>query len=188
MHIFSIENACDEMGFCYGEVFKWHRDVVQLQTRDPSEKLAVSFAVAKSANLSIYESKLEKAIERNAMIPEHMATAGELHMTRKQVNVEIGRLFLLNNAINLETNMLDVPEYFWEDDRFEPEYNQSMKYLDVYNRISIIDKRLAVLKDLHSILMDAAHNVHASELEWIIIILIIVEILIEVFRSWRESE
>jgi uncharacterized Rmd1/YagE family protein len=109
-------------------------------------------------------------------------------MTRKQVNVEIGRLFLLNNAINLETNMLDVPEYFWEDDRFEPEYNQSMKYLDVYNRISIIDKRLAVLKDLHSILMDAAHNVHASELEWIIIILIIVEILIEVFRSWRESE
>ncbi|KAL7493034.1 hypothetical protein ACHAWT_002344 [Skeletonema menzelii] len=183
----SIDNANDEMGFCYGEAFKWHRDVVQLQTRDASEKLAVSFAVAKSANLSIYEAKLEKAIERNSHIPEHMASAGELHMTRKQVNVEIGRLFLLNNAINLETNLLDVPEDFWEDDRFEPEYKQSMKYLDCDNRIAIIDKRLAVLKDLHSILMDAAHNVHASVLEWIIIILIVVEILIEVFRAWREE-
>eukprot|EP00985_Skeletonema_marinoi_P005698 scaffold2476_cov99-Skeletonema_marinoi.AAC.3 len=183
----SIDNANDEMGFCYGDVFKWHRDVVQLQTRDASEKLAVSFAVAKSANLSIYEAKLEKAIERNSHIPEHMASAGELHMTRKQVNVEIGRLFLLNNAINLETNLLDVPEDFWEDDRFEPEYKQSMKYLDVDNRIAIIDKRLAVLKDLHSILMDAANNVHASVLEWIIIILIVVEILIEVFRAYRDE-
>ena len=63
-----------------------------------------------------------------------------------------------------------------------------MKYLDVYNRIAIIDKRLAVLKDLHSILMDAAHNVHASVLEWIIIILIVVEIVIEVFRAWREMD
>ncbi len=184
----SIENACDEMGFCYGDTFRWHRDVVQLQTRDASEKLAVSFAVAKSSTLAIYESKLESAIDRNHQIPEQMAIHGELHMTRKQVNVEIGRLFLLNNAINLETNMLDVPEEFWEDDRFEPEYSQSMKYLDVYNRIAIVDKRLAVLKDLHSILMDAAHNVHASHLEWIIIILIVVEILIEVFRAWREMD
>jgi uncharacterized Rmd1/YagE family protein len=33
-----------------------------------------------------------------------------LHLNRKQINVEIGRLYLLNNAINLETNMLDTPE------------------------------------------------------------------------------
>ena len=43
----SIESACDEMGFQYGDEFKWHRDVVQLKTRDAGEKLAVSFAVAK---------------------------------------------------------------------------------------------------------------------------------------------
>jgi uncharacterized Rmd1/YagE family protein len=33
----SIESACDEMGFCYGDSFRWHRDVVQLQTRDAGE-------------------------------------------------------------------------------------------------------------------------------------------------------
>lgn len=37
----SIESACDEMGFCYGEDFKWHRDVVQLQTRDAGEHLVL---------------------------------------------------------------------------------------------------------------------------------------------------
>lgn len=106
----SIEEACDEMGFCYSEKFSWHRDVVQLHTRDAGEKMAVSFAFAKSANLSIYEWRLAQAIQRNAHIPEDLAEHGVLHLNRKQINVEIGRLYLLNNAINLETNMLDTPE------------------------------------------------------------------------------
>jgi uncharacterized Rmd1/YagE family protein len=106
----SIEEACDEMGFCYSEKFSWHRDVVQLHTRDAGEKMAVSFAFAKSANLSIYEWRLEQAIQRNAHIPEDLAEHGELHLNRREINVEIGRLYLLNNAINLETNMLDTPE------------------------------------------------------------------------------
>ena len=80
----------------------------------PGEKLAVSFAVAKSANLSIYEWRLEQAVQRNSHIPEELAKSGELHLSRKEINVEIGRLYLLNNAINLETTMLDTPEEFWE--------------------------------------------------------------------------
>lgn len=62
-----------------------------------------------------------------------------------------------------------------------------MKYLDVIARINLLNKRLEVLKGLNSILMDAAHNRHASVLEWIIIVLIIAEIAIESFRAWRET-
>jgi len=180
----SIESACDEMGFCYSEKFSWHRDVVQLHTRDAGEKMAVSFAFAKSANLSIYEWRLEQAIVRNAHIPEDLAEHGELHLNRREINVEIGRLYLLNNAINLETNMLDTPEEFWDDDRFQPEYDKSTKYLDVDARINLLNRRLEVLKDLNGILMDAAHNQHASSLEWIVIALIVAEVAVEVYRGW----
>ena len=75
-----------------------------------------------------------------------------------------------------------------EDDRFQPEYERSIKYLDVDARINILNKKLEVLKTLNQILMDAAHNQHASVLEWIIIVLICAEIFIEVFRAWREME
>ncbi|KAL7528618.1 hypothetical protein ACHAXR_002538, partial [Thalassiosira sp. AJA248-18] len=137
----SIQSACDELGFCYGEVFKWHRDVVELQTRDAGEKLACSYAIAKSSNLSIYEWRMEQAIQRNAHIPEDLAKHGQLHLNRREINVEIGRLYLLNNAINLETNMLDTPEEFWEDDRFHTEYDKSIKYLDVEKRINLLNSR-----------------------------------------------
>ena len=82
--------------------------------------------------------------------------------------------------------MLDTPEEFWEDDRFHTEYDKSVNYLDVDARINLLNRRLEVLKDLNSILMDAAHNHHATILEWIIIILIIAEVAIESFRAWRE--
>jgi uncharacterized Rmd1/YagE family protein len=60
-----------------------------------------------------------------------------------------------------------------EDDRFQPEYDKSIKYLDVLARINLLNRRLEVLKDLNAILMDAAQNNHAATLEWIVIMLII---------------
>ena len=38
-NIEGIDSARDEMAFCYGDKFKWHRDVVQLQTRDAGETM-----------------------------------------------------------------------------------------------------------------------------------------------------
>jgi len=96
-----IESAYDEMGFCYGDSFRWHRDVVTLKTRDAGEKLAVSFAVGKSANLSIYEWRMEQAIERNAHIPEDLAKHGQLHLNRREINVEVGRLVSVAVAVEL---------------------------------------------------------------------------------------
>ena len=106
----SIEAAHNEMGFCYGETFRWRRDVVQLRTRDAGEKMAVSFAFAKSTNLSAYEWRMEQAVRWNAHIPEALVEHGKLHLKRREIDGEIGRLYLLNNAINLTTNMLDTPE------------------------------------------------------------------------------
>ena len=76
---------------------------------------------------------------------------------------------------------------FTEDDRFEPEYEKTLKYFNVASRISILNKRLDVMENLNQILMDSAHNVHASVLEWIIIVLIAAEVLIEMFSAWRET-
>ena len=76
--------------------------------------------------------------------------------------------------------------FYIEDDRFQTEYDKSIKYLDVDARIDLLNRRLEVLKDLNNILMDAAHNQHSTALEWIIILLIVAEIAIEGFRGWRE--
>lgn len=54
-------------------------------------------------------------------------------------------------------------------------------------RINLLNRRLEVLKDLNSILMDAVHKQHSSMLEWIVIVLIVVFLAIEMFRGMIES-
>jgi uncharacterized Rmd1/YagE family protein len=110
----AMENACDEMGFIYGDSHKIFRDVIQLSTRDSAEKLAVSFAFAKSALLSIFEWRLEKTIERNSHIPEELAKTGHINLSRAEISKEIGRIYLVKHGIHLDNSLLDTPEEFWE--------------------------------------------------------------------------
>ena len=184
----AIESANDEIAFVYGEKFQMKRDVVQLQTTEYGEKLAVSFALAKSANLSIFEWRLDQVIERNSHIPEELAKYGRIHMSRKEISMEIGRIFLVKSGINLENNMLDTPEEFWEDDKFHNEYKKAMEYFDINSRLDLVNTRLAVLHDMNQILIEATQSHHASMLEWTVIILIVFEILVEIYRTYRDYQ
>lgn len=51
--------------------------------------------------------------------------------------------------MNLNSDMLDEPDFFWEDDEYEPLYKKMMKYLDVDNRVHILNTRLDILRELY---------------------------------------
>jgi uncharacterized Rmd1/YagE family protein len=105
-----IESALDEMAFAFGENFSLKRDVATLTTREWGEKLAVSFALAKSSLLSVYEERVQRAIERNSHIPEEMAKNGRIRMSRQEISKEVGRMFLVKHGINLDQSLIDTPE------------------------------------------------------------------------------
>jgi len=178
----AAENAGDEIAFVYGEKssFKW--DVVELSSRESGEKLAISFALAKSSLLSIYEWRLQRTIERNSHIPEELAKNGSIHMTREEISKEIGRIFLVKHGINLDNSLSDTPEEFWEDDRFEGVYGEAIRYFQINRRLELVNNRLTMIQDLHVVLIEAVENHHAVYLEWIIIILIVVEVALDLFH------
>ena len=51
--------------------------------------------------------------------------------------------------VNLNSDMLDEPDFFWEDDEYEPLYKKVMKYLSVDNRVQILNTRLDILRELY---------------------------------------
>lgn len=53
-------------------------------------------------------------------------------------------------------------------------------YLEMDSRITVLNKRLDMLKELLDMLQHQIHNAHATKLEWIVIWLIIIEVAIEV--------
>ena len=66
-------------------------DVITLPSRcEVKERLAVSFAVAQSTILSIFEARVENKIEEYKFIPETLANSGKVELSTKQLGVMIG--------------------------------------------------------------------------------------------------
>ena len=111
-----------------------------------------------------------------------MAVDGKIKLNRKDITRQIGQLFVDRSSINLYSDILDNPDFLWEDDEWLPVYSRVAKYLEVDRRADVLNKRLDILKELFDMLATELHNSHSNKLEWIVIILIMVEVLFQVIQ------
>ena len=109
---------------------------------------------------------------------------GHIGLSNVEISQRIGRLFITRSAINLRSDLLDTPDYFWETDKFEPKYKSTLKYMDVENRIEVINKRLDMIQELLQMLSGQREHAEGSKLEWIVIALIVIEILAALPWEW----
>ncbi len=169
----------DEFTFTIDDIpMRIHEDHIYLQSEDALEKLAVSHGIAQSLKLSDLENYAEQTIETVSHIPKSIAKTGKSRLKRKELSRIRGRLFLVDMDINLNYDLLDTPEFFWEYPEAECFYDKTVKYLDIKARIEILDKKLAVIRELFNMLADEQNHNHSAVLEWIIIWLIAIEIIL----------
>ena len=100
-------------------------------------------------------------------IPTQIATTGKIALTRTQINMQIGELFILRINIHLNGSVLDTPELFWVEPQLEPVYQAVRSYLEMDQRVSLLTERLDVIADLLAVLKDQLSHGHGEKLEWI---------------------
>jgi uncharacterized Rmd1/YagE family protein len=175
----AAEDATEEMEFAYSDQNKIVNDLMELTTVKSGEKLAISSAVAQSCHLSVHEWRLMKTIERNNHIPKQLAETGLIDMNGDEISREIGRLFVERNLINLEPELLDTPEFLWNDTEFENVYRAVFRYLEIESRIEVLNKRLTIVGELLDVLRAQQEHIHANKLEYVIIILVAMEVILQ---------
>jgi uncharacterized Rmd1/YagE family protein len=163
------------------------QDQIILTTKNPLERLAHSYALAQSVRLSVFENAVDRSIANTRSIPETMAESGEVNLDARELSMQMGGLLMLRCDVNLHTDILDTPEIFWDEERFEPHYIACRSYLDVDKRVDILNQRLGVLKDLYDLLQNGLNVKHGNKLEIIIIVLILVEVLLELLELLHDS-
>jgi uncharacterized Rmd1/YagE family protein len=140
----------------------------------------VSFAIAQSTVLAIFEARIERKIEDYKYIPETLAERGKLKLTTKQLGGMIGEVYVIRHDVNLHSEILDTPDFFWKEPAaVEEDYRLTMRYLEMDTRTEILNKRLDMLRELLGVLQQQHENGHAMKLEWIVIWLIVVSSVIE---------
>lgn len=100
-------------------------------------------------------------------IPTQIALTGKIALTRTEINMQIGELFILRINIHLNGSILDVPELFWVEPQLEPVYKAVRGYLEMDQRVGLLTERLDVISDLLAVLKDQLSHGHGEKLEWI---------------------
>ena len=165
------------MGFTFGKTASVVDDVIVLPSSDITMKLAFSHGLAQSVKLSVFEDIVKKTIETTSSIPEQLARYGKIPLSRKEIRTKMGELFIERSSINLHFDVLDVPEYFWENAELEPIYTLIATHLELESRVELLNQRLDVIHDLFEMLGNELNHQHSSRLEWIIILLIAFEVI-----------
>ncbi|KAI1158801.1 hypothetical protein F5B18DRAFT_639366 [Nemania serpens] len=175
----------EEFHFEYNDDAKRPRifnDMITLLPRsDHMVRLTISHAIAQSTKLCFFEERMSETLADAQDVPKRLALTGQLNMTRTEIVKILGRLFKSRVEVNLSSNILDVPNFFWDSEpTLHPLYVAIRDYLEIDPRTKVLNERCRVFLDLAEILSDSVADSKMSAITWIIIILIVVSILVTV--------
>ncbi|CAK4000600.1 sporulation RMD1 [Lecanosticta acicola] len=171
----------EEFNFYYTREYqaRIYNDFISLRDKkNYMTKLAISHALAQSTKTSLFEDLVDATISTTQGIPSQIATTGRINLTRKEINMQIGELFILRINIHLQGSVLDAPELMWAEPQLEPVYQAVRSYLEMDQRVALLQERVSVIADLLAVLKDQLSHTHGEYLEWIVIVLIAAEILV----------
>uniref|UniRef100_A0A1B6LNY5 DUF155 domain-containing protein n=1 Tax=Graphocephala atropunctata TaxID=36148 RepID=A0A1B6LNY5_9HEMI len=147
------------------------------------DKFTLSNAMSLSVKLGIWEASLNQYIDSIEYVVEDLKNGKALRISRKEVTRKTGELFALRHSINLSSDLLDVPDFYWENDELETLYLQLCSYFSISRRTRVMNEKLNHCMELVELLTSHLSDRHHVRLEWMIIILIMIEVVIEVLHS-----
>ena len=155
--------------------------MITLRSGDHMIKLTISHAIAQSTKLSSFEQQMANQMAETQHVPRRLALTGRLGLTRNQVLKILGAMYRSRVDVNLSSNVLDTPSFFWESEpTLHPLYAAVREYLEIGPRVKVLNERCRVFLDLAEILSDSIADTKMSTLTWIVIALIGVSILVTV--------
>uniref|UniRef100_H3DPQ4 Required for meiotic nuclear division 1 homolog n=2 Tax=Tetraodon nigroviridis TaxID=99883 RepID=H3DPQ4_TETNG len=78
------------------------------------EKYAFSNALCLSVKLAIWEVSLDNFVESIQSIPETLKSGKRVKLSSAEVMKKIGELFTLRHCINLRSDLLLTPDFYWD--------------------------------------------------------------------------
>ncbi|KAM8913196.1 required for meiotic nuclear division protein 1 homolog isoform 2-T2 [Spinachia spinachia] len=135
------------------------------------EKFAFSNALCLSVKLAIWEVFLDNFVESIQSIPETLKSGKRVQLSSAEVMKKIGELFTLRHCINLRSDLLITPDFYWDRENLEKLYDKTCQFLSISRRVNLTDLMRSHLSEKHSL-----------RLEWMIIILIAIEVMFELAK------
>uniref|UniRef100_A0A1A7WF41 Required for meiotic nuclear division 1 homolog n=1 Tax=Iconisemion striatum TaxID=60296 RepID=A0A1A7WF41_9TELE len=146
------------------------------------EKFAFSNALCLSVKLAIWEVALDNFVESIQSIPETLKSGKRVKLSSAEVMQKIGELFTLRHCINLRSDLLLTPDFYWDRENLEKLYDKTCQFLSINRRVNVVNEKLEHCSQLTDLMRSHLSEKHSLRLEWMIVILITIEVMFELAK------
>ena len=137
--------------------------------------IITAHVISQSIALELYEAMLSDYYERSRTLINSADTYSIFK--RRKLSRFAKQLVLVRHDLLIDLHLLDKPNILWDNENVEMLYNSLAYILELKDRFEVIEYKLNSIKDDIVMVMDLTNHNHSSFLEWIIIVLIGVEIV-----------
>lgn len=134
------------------------------------------FNLAQSIALDYYNEVSENLLAEIRGFTNHLEATGKLSINRTNMMKFIGRALNTQNDIADSIYIFDAPEQVWNDEYLDSVHKGLMRHFDLRVRFSEIEYTLKIIENNLSVFREISHQRESNILEYIIIVLILVEV------------
>lgn len=137
----------------------------------------VMLNLAQSIALDHYHHVSENLLAEIRTFTNHLETTGKLNISRRNMMKFIGRALNTQNDIADNIYIFDAPDLVWDNEYLDNLHKGLMKHYDLRVRFSELEYTLRIIEDNLRVFREIYSQRESSLLEWIIILLILVEVV-----------
>ncbi|RNC71410.1 MAG: RMD1 family protein [Desulfuromonadales bacterium] len=178
----------DDYSLQVGEVEKIAvtNDWAAMPEYDPVYEDIVCFVIAKSVALERIEERVDQVLDEMENVIA-LLDQGKLGLSDKGLAKLAAGVLTYKYQSIASIMVLDKPEITWENPEADRLYLTMANLFELNQRYNEIKHKGETLLDITEVFTSLSHARRASRLEWIIIILIFIEIVIYVFEILRKG-
>ncbi|TCK66913.1 putative Rmd1/YagE family protein [Winogradskyella wandonensis] len=152
-------------------------DTISITDDAPEKIRLIMLNLSQSVILDAYAKTTETLLEDTRKHTSFLEANGKLDISGKKLKRYIGKVLNIKNKISENLYIFDSPEAAWEDEVLNNLNNSLKKVFDLKERYTIINQQLSIIKENLDLFKDIMFHKESSKLEWIIIILIVIEVI-----------
>ena len=134
--------------------------------------------IGQSVALDYYENLTDELISSSKHYILQLEKKGKISISKTNLLKYIGKVLNVKNSIIDNLYILDDPNLVWDHEELNL-LNRNLKTnFDINTRFKDLDYRLQIVEDNLTLFTDVLNVRESSKLEWLIVILIFIEIII----------
>jgi required for meiotic nuclear division protein 1 len=151
-------------------------DSIIVPRLDESVAKIVMFNTAHSVTMDFYAERAETLLKEVHKFTNQMEDTGNIEISRINMVKFIGRMLNNKNKIVENLFLFDQPDVTWDDEYLDKIHRGLVRTFDLQSRFKEIEYTFKIIEDNLSVFRELFMHRESSKLEWIIIVLICIEV------------